>query len=146
MWHMDESFMYEWVIHINESCDIWMSHSCINESFIWMSHVTYGWVIHMRRVWIITYMNHDMTLSYSMYEWVIHMWHMNESFMYESRHDSFIFVTCYLDVMRYGVATISRMLKNIGLFCKRALQKRPIFCKETYIFKHPTNRSHPIHR
>jgi len=36
------------------------------------------------------------------------------------------------------------MLKNIGLFCKRALQKRPIFCKETYIFKHPTNRSHPI--
>jgi len=41
----------------------------------------------------------------------------------------------------YGVATMSRMLKHIGLFCKRALQKRPIFCKETYIFKHPTNRS-----
>ena len=47
-------------------------------------------------------------------------------------------------VSRYGVATISRMLKNIGLFCKRDLQKRPIFCKETYIFKHPTHRSHPI--
>jgi len=31
------------------------------------------------------------------------------------------------------------MLKNIGLFCKRDLQKRPIFCKETYIFKHPDN-------
>ena len=30
------------------------------------------------------------------------------------------------------------------LFCKRALQKKHIFCKETYIFKHPTNRSHPI--
>ena len=44
----------------------------------------------------------------------------------------------------YGVATISRMLKNTGLFCKRDLQKRPIFCKETYIFKHPTHRSHPI--
>ena len=44
----------------------------------------------------------------------------------------------------YGVATISRMLKNIGLFCKRDLQERPIFCKETYIFKHPTHRSHPI--
>jgi len=44
----------------------------------------------------------------------------------------------------YGVATTSRMLKNIGLFCKRDLQKRPIFCKETCIFKHPTNRSHPI--
>ena len=44
----------------------------------------------------------------------------------------------------YGVASISRMLKNIGLFCKRALQKRPIFLKETYIFKHSINRSHPI--
>jgi len=36
------------------------------------------------------------------------------------------------------------MLINIGLFCKRALQKRPVFCKETCIFKHPTHRSHPI--
>jgi len=36
------------------------------------------------------------------------------------------------------------MLKNVGLFCKRDLQKRPIFCKETYILKHPTHRSHPI--
>jgi len=39
---------------------------------------------------------------------------------------------------------MSRMLKNIGLFCKRALQKRPVFCKETCILKHPTHRSHPI--
>jgi len=44
----------------------------------------------------------------------------------------------------YGVATISRLLKIIGLFCKRALQKRPVFSKETYNFKEPTNRSHPI--
>jgi len=36
------------------------------------------------------------------------------------------------------------MLKNIGLFCKKVLQKRPVFCKETCIFKHPTHRSHPI--
>jgi len=47
-------------------------------------------------------------------------------------------------ILHYEVATISRMLKNIGLFCKRALQKRPVFCKETCIFKHPTHRSHPI--
>jgi len=47
-------------------------------------------------------------------------------------------------VSMYGVATVSRMLKNIGLFCKRALQKRPVFCKETCIFKYPTHRSHPI--
>ena len=44
----------------------------------------------------------------------------------------------------YGVAIIRRLLKNIGLFCKRALQERPVFCNETYVFKEPTNRSHPI--
>jgi len=44
----------------------------------------------------------------------------------------------------YGVASINRMLKNIGLFCKIDLQKRPIFCKETYIFKRPMDRGHPI--
>ena len=44
------------------------------------------------------------------------------------------------------LATISRLLKIIGLFCKRDLQKRPIVCKETYNFKEPTNRSHPIYK
>ena len=43
-----------------------------------------------------------------------------------------------------GMATISRLLKMIGLFCKRALHKRRYFAKETYDFKEPTNRSHPI--
>jgi len=44
----------------------------------------------------------------------------------------------------YGVATISRLLKIIKLFCKRALQKRLCSAKETYYFKEPTNRSHPV--
>jgi len=51
------------------------------------------------------------------------------------------------DIVRYvgcGVATISRLLKIIGLFCKRALQKRLYSAKETCNFKEPTNRSHPI--
>jgi len=34
-------------------------------------------------------------------------------------------------VYRYGVATISGLLKIIGLFCKRALQKRRYSAKET---------------
>ena len=42
------------------------------------------------------------------------------------------------------VATISRLLKIIGLFCKRALLKRLYSAKETYDFKEPTNCSHPI--
>ena len=44
----------------------------------------------------------------------------------------------------YGVAEISRPLKMIGLVCKRALLKRRYSAKETYDFKEPTNRSHPI--
>jgi len=44
----------------------------------------------------------------------------------------------------YGVAEISRLLKIIGLFYKRALQKRLYSAKETYDFKEPTNCSHPI--
>ena len=47
-------------------------------------------------------------------------------------------------VLSYGVAKISRLLKIIGLFCKRALQKRQYSAKETYNFKAPTNRSHTI--
>ena len=34
--------------------------------------------------------------------------------------------------LAYGVATLSRLLKIIGLFCKRALEKRWYFAKETY--------------
>ena len=49
-----------------------------------------------------------------------------------------------LNTVNYGVATIIRLLKNVGFFCKRALQKRSIFCKETYIVKDPTDRSHLI--
>jgi hypothetical protein len=44
----------------------------------------------------------------------------------------------------YGVATISRLLQIIGLFCKRALYKRLYSAKETYNLKEPTDRSHPI--
>jgi len=38
----------------------------------------------------------------------------------------------------------SRLLKIIGLFCKRALQKRLYSAKETYDFKVPTNCSYRI--
>jgi hypothetical protein len=44
----------------------------------------------------------------------------------------------------YGVASISRIDTIIGLFCKRALQKRLYSAKETCNLIDPTNRSHPI--
>jgi len=42
------------------------------------------------------------------------------------------------------MATISRLLKITGLFCKRAPKKRLYSAKETSNFKEPTNRSHPL--
>jgi len=50
----------------------------------------------------------------------------------------------HMSMIRYGVATIGRLLKMIGLFCQRALEKRRYSAKETYNFKEPTNHSHPI--
>jgi len=48
------------------------------------------------------------------------------------------------DYRLHEVATISRLPKNIGFFCERALKKRLYSAKETYILKEPTNHSHPI--
>ena len=50
----------------------------------------------------------------------------------------------YVITITYGVATVSRIDKIIGLFCKRALLKRRNSAKETYDFKGPTHRSHPM--
>jgi len=44
----------------------------------------------------------------------------------------------------YGVATISRLLKIIGLFCRIQFLLQGSFAKETYNFREATNRSHPI--
>jgi len=53
-------------------------------------------------------------------------------------------IVCCTLAPRYGVAMISRLLQIIGLFCKRALYKRLCSANETYHFKEPTHRSHPI--
>jgi len=61
---------------------------------------------------------------------------------YSTQHNSVI--KTQLIVLSYRVATISRLLKIIGLFCKRAPQKRLYSAKETNNYKEPTKRSHPI--
>ena len=43
-----------------------------------------------------------------------------------------------------GVATISRLFKIIGLFCRILFLLQGSSAKETYDFKEPANRSHPI--
>jgi len=44
----------------------------------------------------------------------------------------------------YGVATIDRFLKIVGLFCRISSLIEGSFAKEIYNFKEPTNPSHPI--
>ena len=45
---------------------------------------------------------------------------------------------------RYGVATISKLLKSYRSLLQKSPVKETIFCKETHNFKDPTNRSHLI--
>ena len=65
---------------------------------------------------------------------------ISESFKHHESSWSDILSSWY----RYGVATISRLLVIIGLFCKRALWKRRYSARETYDFEKPTNRSQLI--
>ena len=44
----------------------------------------------------------------------------------------------------YEAATISRLLKNIGLFAKEPYKRNLYSSKETYILKEPTSHSHHI--
>ena len=44
----------------------------------------------------------------------------------------------------YGVASISRLLQITGFFCRIWSLLQGSFAKETYNFREPTNRSHPI--
>jgi len=53
-------------------------------------------------------------------------------------------VPIWYSLLQYGVATLCRLLQIIGLFGKKALQKRLYSAKKTYNFMEPTNRSHPI--
>ena len=51
----------------------------------------------------------------------------------------------YIHIIWNGVASVSRIDKIIGLFCKRALWKRRYSAKETYNLIDPTYHRHPIH-
>ena len=44
----------------------------------------------------------------------------------------------------YGMAATSRLLQIMGFFCRLSSLLQGSFAKETYDFKEPINRSHPI--
>jgi len=74
---------------------------------------------------------------------------MNESFtqtLSDVWRDSFMYMHdhSFMYMNDYGVATISRLLKILGLFCRISSLLLGSFATETYNFKESTNRSHPI--
>jgi hypothetical protein len=157
----DWGMLRTWLGHVAlviESCRTYwvMSHimtevCCTSEwvlLHIWMSHVahviascrTCDWVTSHR--WISLGAHNDSVMLHVRMSLVAHM---NESYVrHMTSHvcDTSQWVTCatyrpYDEVMshvliKYGVASVSRIDKIIGLFCKRALSKRRYSAKETY--------------
>ena len=89
-------------------------------------------------------------MRHASHEWV--MSHMNEScltWMSHVPHDWVIphtqeLVMKAMDLNVYGVVAIIRLLKITGLSCRISSLLQGTFAKETYDFKEPTNRRHPI--
>jgi len=131
-----------------DMCDMADQFVSCDGSMRGISHLNVTWLIHKCHAtyrWVMTYMNESCHafMSHVTYEEVM-------SCMNESCH-TLVAHKCHATaraqrVVWYGVATISRLLKIPGLFCKRALSKRLYSEKETCNFKKPTNRSHLIAR
>jgi len=114
-----DSVKYEWVMVTQMNALF---------SHMWMGHGhTYEWVIvtHINESWSHVWVKTRLMCV----PWLIHLW-----------HDSFHDLSCVC----YGVATISRLLKIIGLFCRIQSLLWGSSAKETCNFKEPTNRSLPI--
>ena len=123
--------------HRNMSCHTQMIHvrneSCHTSG---MSHVTHNRVM--------------LHMNMSCHIWTCHATHQISSLLrapaatwrlsFQVEH----LKSQRLSPFMHRGATISRLLKITGLFCKRALYKRLHSAKRTYNFKEPTDRSHPV--
>jgi len=119
----------------------WISHVKRLNGRSRMSHHT-GVYHSCTSEWVKPHISNERVTSQMSNEWrSIH--ERNMSHIWIKKHVTYMNKeTCH--IYQYGVATISSLLKIIGLFCKRALLKRRYSAIETYNFKEPTNRSHPI--
>jgi len=108
-------------------CEMWLTHVCVS----WLIHMcdmTHSYVgcdLFMSEMWL-SCLHHDKLICVT---WLlICVVRDMTPHMFRSWHDSMcevmreIWLTHLCDMTdSYGVATISRLLKMIGLFCKRAL-------------------------
>ena len=147
VWH--DSFIVQQAFTLIEFHGV-MSH---------MSHVQRAFIRHdsfMRGTWLsdcsrsahIDWISMSHVTHESCHTWVMsHMSHVKRASIW---HDSFIvrealtLMVTIIYLRHYVVALVSRIDTIIGLFCKRGLQKRLYFAKETYDLIDPANRSHPI--
>ena len=103
-------YMYKWVMaHMN---GLWGTGECV------MTRMSESWQIYE---WVMAQMDE----SWHVYKKVVA--HMDESW----RTDEWVMAPMSMTMP----ATISRLLKIIGLLCKRALQKRLYSAKETCILR-----------
>jgi len=75
---------------------------------------------------------------------MFHKWNFTIDILHMAFHTCCLTHDIHVWWFTYGVASVSRIDKITGLFCKRALQKRRYSAKETYNFIDPTDRSHPM--
>ena len=74
---------------------------------------------------------------------------LSDSYLYILKYthsDKYVCIYAQRYIYVHRVASTSRLLQIVDLFCKRALYQRRYYARETYNFKEPINRSHPIAR
>ena len=119
VWHDSFIFM-TWLNHtrvmLNHTCVAWLNHTCDPIICVtWLNHtcdMTQPCPWHDSRItW------HD---SFTCVTWLIHTYEMTQSY---SWHDVVLNTSWLITWQKsgYGVALVSRLLKIIGLFCRRAL-------------------------
>ena len=126
---------HEWVMsRMNKSCHMyeWVM-SCMNESYHALSHAHTNVFIHIlyrNHTYIYTKYSHKSALQ-SLFVTFTHVYNTSS----QKTALQSLLVTFHLIYIHYDVATIGRLPENIGLFCKRALQKRPMLCKRDLYFQ-----------
>ena len=75
-----------------------------------------------------------------------HVLHKYLLYMYIHVCTYILYLCASTGFLIHGVATTSRLLKIIGLFCRISSPLEGSFAKETYNFMDPTNWSHPLWR